>query len=531
MDTQMAAAAQADESDEELQAKAKRMRVRFVNLLELELDKEVGAIIPEAMARRYKLVCIGKLERRVTLAMSDPLDVFAIDDIRIRTGFEVDAVLGRAGDIIKAIDHIYGEDQRWKELVDQAADASIDIKEDKEDTAANIEAQIDQPVIKLTNHVIVNAIAKKASDIHIEPFEDEVLVRYRIDGMLTEEMNNVPISLLPAVIARIKIMAQLRIDEKRVPQDGRISLSVGGKDLDLRVSTLPSVHGESVVMRILDRSSTRVDLSQLGFDEADLMLWKDLINKPNGIVLVTGPTGSGKSTTLYATLNVLNTPDSKLLTVEDPVEYNIKGIIQVQTNNKAGLTFATALRAFLRQDPDIIMLGEIRDKETGTIAVEAALTGHLVLSTLHTNSSVASIVRLGDMGIEPFLVSATLNGVLAQRLLRKICPKCAEPHLPNDKMKGIFEQYGFDPEKAQMQRGRGCPNCNQMGYKGRMGIYELFKTNDALREMIVRHATQLELEEEARKNCGLTSLYRDGLRKVHMGQTTYEELLRVTTDN
>lgn len=531
METQELASAQLDESDDDLQAKAKRMRVRFVNLMELELDKEVGTIIPEAMARRYKLVCIGKLERRVTLAMADPLDVFAIDDIKIRTGFEVDAVLARGVDIIKAIDHVYGEDQRWKELVDQASDAGIDIKEEKEDHDANIEAQIDQPVIKLTNHIIVNAIAKKASDIHIEPFEDEVIVRYRVDGMLSQEMSNIPVALLPAVMARIKIMAALRIDEKRVPQDGRISLSVGGKDLDLRVSTLPSVHGESAVMRILDRSSTRVDLTQLGYHDADLLLWKELIEKPNGIVLVTGPTGSGKSTTLYATLNVLNTPDSKLLTVEDPVEYNIKGIVQVQTNNKAGLTFARALRAFLRQDPDIIMLGEIRDKETGQIAVEAALTGHLVLSTLHTNSAIASISRLTDMGIESFMVSATLNGVLAQRLLRRVCSKCAEPHLPNDKMKAIFESYGFDPSKAQMQRGRGCPNCTQSGYKGRQGIYEVFKTNDTLRDMIVREATQLEMEAEAKKNCGLGSLYNDGLRKVFAGITTYEELLRVTTDN
>lgn len=520
----------AEETEEELQAKAKRMRVRYVNLRALELDPEVGQLLPEAMARRYNLVCIGKLEKRVTLAMVDPLDVFAIDDIRLRTGFEVDAVLSRAADIKQSMDRLYGDDQQWKELVDEASDGAVELHTDTSDEEGFDEAQIDQPVIRLTNLIIVNAIQKKASDIHIEPFEDEVIVRYRVDGMLSEEMGQIPTSLLPAVIARIKIMAQLRIDEKRVPQDGRIQLSVGGKDLDLRVSTIPSVMGESCVMRILDRSSIRVGLTQLGFDENDLLLWKDLFSRPNGIVLVTGPTGSGKSTTLYATLNQINQPDVKLLTVEDPVEYNVKGIVQVQTNNKAGMTFARALRAFLRQDPDIIMLGEIRDEETGTIAVEAALTGHLVLSTLHTNSAAASVVRLTDMGIEPFLVSATLNGVLAQRLVRKVCSSCAEPTVPNDKLKAAFEQHGMDPNTAKMLRSRGCPDCNQMGYKGRLGLYELFKTTDSLKELIVRRAHQLELEKVARAEGGLLSIYHDGLRKVHQGITSYEEVLRVSSE-
>ncbi|MBI3923986.1 MAG: type II/IV secretion system protein [Armatimonadetes bacterium] len=528
MDLTQIQVAGADQSEEELQSKAKRMRVRYVNLRALELDPEVGQLLPEAMARRYNLVCIGKLEKRITLAMVDPLDVFAIDDIRLRTGFEVDAVLSRPSDIKTAVDRVYGEDQRWKELVDQASDGLVELHGPQDEEEVD-EAQIDQPVIKLTNMIIVNAIQKKASDIHIEPFEDEVIVRYRMDGILYAEMTQIPTSLLPAVIARIKIMSQLRIDEKRIPQDGRIQLSVGGKDLDLRVSTLPTVMGESCVMRILDRSSTRVDLTMLGFDESDLVLWKELFCRPNGIVLVTGPTGSGKSTTLYATLNQLNQPNVKILTVEDPVEYNVKGIVQVQVNNKAGLTFARALKAFLRQDPDIIMLGEIRDEETGTIAVEAALTGHLVLSTLHTNSAVASVIRLTDMGVEPFLASATLNGVLAQRLVRKVCAGCAEPTLPNDKLRKIFEDNGLDPDKAQMLKGRGCPDCNQMGYKGRMGIYELFKTTDKLREMIVRREHQLELEKVAKREGGLLSLYLDGLRKVHKGVTTYEEVLRVTS--
>ncbi|HXE72953.1 MAG TPA: ATPase, T2SS/T4P/T4SS family [Candidatus Nitrosotenuis sp.] len=527
--TDLAAEVSAEETEEELQAKAKRMRVKYVNLATLEVDPEIGQIIPEAMARRYNLVCIGKLEKKVTLAMADPLDVFAIDDITMRTGFTVDAVLSRLVDIKAAIEKIYGQDQRWKELVDQATDTHVEVQAEEEEAEDEAAAEAaSQPVIKLTNMIIVKGIEKKASDIHVEPFENEVIVRYRIDGVLVQDMQ-IPRHLLPAVVARIKIMSQLRIDEKRVPQDGRIQMSVGGRDLDLRVSTLPTVMGESVVMRVLDRGSTRVELTQLGFDEKDLLLWKKLIDRPHGIILVTGPTGSGKSTTLYATLNVLNQPDVKILTVEDPVEYNLKGVVQVQTNNKAGLTFARALKAFLRQDPDIIMLGEIRDKETGTIAIEAALTGHLVLSTLHTNSAIASVVRLTDMGIEPFLVSSTLNGVLAQRLVRRVCSQCAEPLKPNDELRKIFEQNGLDPDTAQLMRGRGCPNCNQMGYRGRVGIYELFECTDTLRQMIVRRAHEHELAAEAAKN-GMTTLYQDGLRKVHKGWTTYEELLTATTE-
>ncbi len=520
---------QAQETDEELRDKARKMRVKFVNLSQIEVNAEIGQIIPEAIARRYNLVCIGKLEKRVTLAMSDPLDVFAIDDIKFRTGFDIEAVLARENEINAAIERVYGGDNRWKELVDQANDAHVDVIEKEEEDDTSDEEKIDQPVIKLANMIIVNGIEKKASDIHIEPFENEVVVRYRIDGMLREEMT-IPRNLLPAVVARVKIMSQLRIDEKRVPQDGRIQLSVGGRDLDLRVSTLPSVMGESIVMRILDRGNTRVELTQLGFFEQDLNLWRKLISRPHGIILVTGPTGSGKSTTLYATLNVLNQPDRKMLTVEDPVEYNMRGIVQVQTNQKAGLTFARALKAFLRQDPDIIMLGEIRDEETGTIAVEAALTGHLVLSTLHTNSAIASINRLIDMGLEPFLVSSTLNGVLAQRLVRRNCPNCSIPVQPEDELKKIFEANGLDPDKAAMKRGRGCPTCNQMGYKGRMGIYELFEGTDDIRQMIVRRAQEHELKEAAIAH-GMTSLYQDGLRKVYNGVTTYEELLRVTTSN
>ncbi len=513
-------------TDDELKTQAFKMKVKYVNLAQLQINPEVGQVIPEAIARRYCLVCISKMEKKVVLAMNDPLDVFAMDDIKFRTGFDIEAVLARKSDILKTIETVYGGDSRWKDLVDQATDAHVQVVEEKKEEEID-EEKIDRPVITLANAIITNGIERHASDIHIEPFENEVIVRYRVDGILKEEMN-IPRNLLAAVIARIKIMANLRIDEKRVPQDGRIQLNVGSRSLDLRVSTLPSVMGESIVMRILDRGNTKVELTQLGFSEKDLALWRKLIARPHGIILVTGPTGSGKSTTLYATLNVLNQPDVKVLTVEDPVEYNMKGIVQVQTNDKAGLTFARALKAFLRQDPDVIMLGEIRDNETGTIAVEAALTGHAVLSTLHTNSAVASINRLIDMGLEPFLVSSTINGILAQRLVRRVCKSCARPTTPEPELCKIFEKNGLDPAKAQMKRGRGCPTCNQSGYKGRMGIYELFEGTETVRQMIVARAQEHELLAEALRS-GMTDLYHDGLVKVYNGVTTYEELLRVTT--
>ena len=519
-----------DISEDELKAQARKMKVKYVNLAALQINPEIGQVIPEAIARRYVLVCISKLERKVVLAMADPLDVFAMDDIKFRTGFDVESVLARKGDILKTIETVYGGDNRWKDLVDQASDAHIQVVEDTKPDDEDIdEEKIDRPVITLANAIITNGIERHASDIHIEPYENEVIVRYRVDGVLKEEMQ-LPRNLLAAVVARIKIMASLRIDEKRIPQDGRIQLTVGTRNLDLRVSTLPSVMGESIVMRILDRGNTKVELTQLGFHEKDLDLWMKLISRPHRIILGTGPTGSGKSTTLYATLNVLNKPDVKVLTVEDPVEYNMKGIVQVQTNNKAGLTFASALRAFLRQDPDIIMLGEIRDQETATIAVEAALTGHLVLSTLHTNSAVASVNRLIDMGLEPFLVSSTVNGILAQRLLRRVCNSCGRAVKPEPELCKIFEANGLDPAQAKLRRGRGCPTCNQSGYKGRMGIYELMEGTEKIRQMIVARAQEHELREQAVKD-GMTNLYQDGLLKVYNGITTYEELLRVTTGN
>jgi type IV pilus assembly protein PilB len=513
---------------EEIKERAKKLRVDFVDLTALQVDPEVASILPEAMARRYSAICIGKVEKKITLAMVDPVDVFVLDDVRIRTGFDVNPVLAEKTAIENILNTIYGEDSSWKNLVDNAESAVVDVINDEDALEADGDVIIDQPIIRLVNMIISQAVERKASDIHIEPFEKEVLVRYRIDGILHEIMT-VPKSLEPAVIARIKIMASLRIDEKRVPQDGRIHLKMMGGDFDFRVSTLPTVAGESVVMRILDKRSIMVELKDLGFSESDFKKWTTAITLTNGIILVTGPTGSGKSTTLYATLKMMNKPDVKILTVEDPVEYNLKGIIQVQTNHKVGLDFSRALRAFLRQDPDKIMVGEIRDKETGGIAIEAALTGHMVLSTLHTNSSVDTVTRLIEMGIEPFLVASTLVAILAQRLGRKICSKCKREIQKPKKLMEIFQKVGVDVNEVELYKGEGCNVCNQTGYKGRVGLYELLVASDAFKDLVNKEAHFGDLFNQARKD-GMKTLYEDGLMKVAKGVTTYDELYRVTAD-
>ena len=512
----------------EFQERARRMRVSFVDLDNIEIDPEVGRLIPEAMARRYQAVCIGKKERKITLAMADPVDVFALDDVRIRTNFDVEPVLADPVGIENAINVVYGEDTSWRDIVDTAETSVVDIVAQEDPAETDEEVVIDQPVIRLVNLIITQAIDKDASDIHIEPQEREVVVRYRIYGILHEIMT-IPKSLESAVVARIKIMSDLRLDEKRVPQDGRIHLKLKTGDFDFRVSTLPTVMGESVVMRILDKRSISVELQDLGFSEVDFKKWTGSVNITNGIILVTGPTGSGKSTTLYATLRMINKPDVKILTIEDPVEYNLKGIIQVQTNRKAGLDFARALRAFLRQDPDKIMVGEIRDKETGQIAIEAALTGHMVLSTLHTNSSVATVNRLLEMGIEPFLVSSTLVAILAQRLGRRVCNKCKREIPKPRKLMDIFERVGIDTSKVILFKGEGCNACNQTGYKGRVGIYELLIASDEFKDLVNKEAHYSELFAQAKRD-GLNTLYEDGLKKVASGLTTYEELYRVTAD-
>ncbi len=515
------------ESAAEMQERARRMRTQYVDLRKTALDREIGNLLPETMARRYKMVCIGKLEKKIVVAMADPLDVFAIDDVKIRTGLDVDSVLAEADAIELAFKEVYGEDTSWKQVVSEAETMHVDVLNDEEEEAEK-EVVIDQPVIRLVNMVIGQAVEKKASDIHLEPRESDLLVRYRVDGVLHEIMT-VPKSVVPACISRVKILANLRIEERRIPQDGRIHLVMGGRDLDFRVSTLPTLYGETVVMRILDRKAMKVDLAQLGFTENDLSRWNEMLEKPHGVMLVTGPTGSGKSTTLYSSLARLNQPDVKILTVEDPVEYNLRGIVQIQTNPKVGLTFSAALRAFLRQDPDIIMLGEIRDRETAQIAIEAALTGHLVLSTLHTNDAVSSVTRLVDMGIEPFLLASTMNGVIAQRLVRTICKDCRQPAPLYPELLQLFSEHGIHESQVALAKGAGCVSCSSTGYRGRMGIYEVATVTEQIRELILHSGSTSEMLVAARK-AGMTTLYEDGLLKVAEGRTTYEELMRVTAE-
>ncbi|MHB2018719.1 MAG: GspE/PulE family protein [Candidatus Xenobia bacterium] len=534
----MALEQQLDALTREMQRKAEAMRTTYVDLSRMTIEREIAQLIPETMARRYRLICIGKrADNKLVCAMEDPQDVFALDDIKIRTKYDVEPVLCHRQHLEDCWPHVYGQDDKWTELIKDASTSSaVELLKDggEDETGEGMQTKdgqvvVEQPIVQLVNKLLMEALQRKASDIHIEPFEDGVVVRYRVDGILHEMSTRLPRAFHPAVIARIKIMAQLKIDEKRVPQDGRIRISMTGSDVDLRVSTVPTMYGESVVMRILDKKAMKVELTVLGFAADDLKNWEAIVERPNGIILVTGPTGSGKSTTLYATLNKLNKPDIKILTVEDPVEYNLRGVVQVQTNPRVGLTFASALRSFLRQDPDIIMLGEIRDKETATIAVESALTGHLVLSTLHTNDAVTSVTRLTDMGVEPFLISSTMCAVLAQRLLRQVCANCKKAEPLAEELAEVFSNHGIDPLTATPMKGAGCGVCNNTGYKGRLGIYELLVVTDKFRELIVKRVSSPVLLKQARED-GMTLLFEDGLKKVASGQTTYEELLGATAE-
>lgn len=509
----------------EMEKKAEKLKIRYLDLSEYNIDAETAKIIPESVARRFRLICISQTENQCTLAMADPVDIFAVDEIKMTTGREVIPLLSAADDIERAIETAYG----WKEAVFKKFESlsGVEITEKKE--TSDDAVIIDQPIIAAVNKIIIEGVERKASDIHLEPFEDELLVRFRIDGVLQPVMS-LPKKIGPSIVSRIKIMSNLKIDDTRSPQDGRIHLTARGRGgMDIRVSVLPHMNGESVVMRIMDRSRMRMQLEDLGFSGDDLVKYRELIKKPHGILLVTGPTGCGKSTTLYATLNILNRIETKAVTVEDPVEYKIKGITQVQTNPNVGLTFGSALRSFLRHDPDIIMVGEIRDRETASVAIEAALTGHLVLATLHTNDTIGSFVRLTDMGIEPFLTASTLNGVIAQRLARLICGQCKEPAPLYPQLLEVFKKYGIQEESIKLSRGRGCKACNNTGYKGRIGIYELLLISERMKELFVAKSHAAELVKQA-QNDGLKLLFEDGINKVAQGLTTYEELCRITAD-
>jgi type IV pilus assembly protein PilB len=511
----------------------KQMGVSFVDLDSYDLDPELARSIPEHLAQRYKVIPVAQKDNRLTLAMVDPLNVIAIDDIRLITGFDIDPVISTEDSIMKAINRQFGVTD-LAEVQETVKDLSatdfgpLEVEEAVEEEIAldKLKELVDEaPIVRVVNLIISQAINDKTSDIHIEPEAKSVRVRYRVDGVLHDVMSP-PKHIQAPMVSRIKIMANMDIAERRIPQDGKIHLRHDNREFDLRVSSVPTIHGEKIVMRILDKSSVMLGLNKLGFYPETQALFESCVEKPYGMILVTGPTGSGKSTTLYSCLNKLNTGDRNILTIEDPCEYQLPGVNQVQVNEKAGLTFANALRSFMRQDPDIIMVGEIRDTETAKIAVEAALTGHLVLSTLHTNDSAGAITRLVEMGIEPFLCASSVIGVLGQRLSRNICPNCKDAYTPSPESIRRFGLAAYTDSEIAFYKGRGCDNCKLTGYRGRMGIFELLSINDRVRSLILQRASTAEIRQCAIED-GMKTMQDDGLRKVLDGHTTIEECLRV----
>jgi type IV pilus assembly protein PilB len=512
--------------------------VPAINLSYFEIDPAVVKLIPYETAKRYQILPLSRVGASLTIAMVDPTNVFAMDDIKFMTGFNIEPVVASESSIVEGIDKAYGtsKEEELEQVMQSMNDAgeSTDIEvqnEEQELELKELEKAADEaPIVKLVNLVLTDAVKRGASDIHMEPYEKEFRVRFRIDGVLQLIMNP-PLKLKDAITSRLKIMAKLDISEKRLPQDGRIMLKmqIGGKkkQLDFRVSTLPTLWGEKIVLRLLDKENLRLDMTKLGFEQESLDKFAKAILKPYGMVLVTGPTGSGKTNTLYSSISQLNKVDTNIMTAEDPVEFQLGGVNQVQMKEQIGLNFATALRAFLRQDPNIILVGEIRDFETAEIAIKAALTGHLVLSTLHTNGAPETITRLMNMGIEPFLVATSVHLICAQRLIRRICKDCAEPvEMP---VQALIDE-GYTPEEAktvQIMKGKGCATCNKTGYKGRTGLYEVMEVDDEIKELVLVGASALELKKKAIER-GMITLRRSGLIKVAQGWTTLEEVARET---
>ena len=511
--------------------------VPSINLKFYEIDPNVIKLIPQDTALRYQVIPLSRVGSVLTIAMTDPTNVFAMDDIKFMTGFNVEPVVASESAIGEAITRFYGgsdadSEELSKMMKDLVEDEELELAaEEAELDAASLEKAAEEaPIIKLVNLILTDSVKRGASDIHLEPYETEMRVRFRVDGVLQTVMSP-PLRLKDAITSRLKIMAKLDIAEKRLPQDGRIMIKYRAdgktKELDFRVSTVPTLYGEKIVLRLLDKENLRLDMTKLGFEPESLKKFERNILKPYGMVLVTGPTGSGKTNTLYSSVSRLNTVDTNIMTAEDPVEFQLAGINQVQMKEQIGLNFAAALRAFLRQDPNIILVGEIRDFETAEIAVKAALTGHLVLSTLHTNDAPSTISRLMNMGIEPFLVATSVNLIGAQRLVRRICSNCKEEL---DVPEQALVDAGYSPEEAKKTKiyhGKGCSTCNKGGYKGRTGLYEVMEINDELRELILVGASALELKKKAIEQ-GMITLRRSGLTKVAAGQTTMEEVLRET---
>ncbi|MCC6427646.1 MAG: Flp pilus assembly complex ATPase component TadA [Phycisphaerales bacterium] len=514
------------------EALAGQAGMQYLDLAGKDIAEDVRSVIPAENVQSYQVIPIeyNPTSKRLKIAMKSPDNFRAVDDLRLLMGFNVEAVVADAALIEALIKKHYSKSESVVDVVGALAKddkfKALEGRGESIDLDAIMEMADDNQVIKLLNLVLLQAIKDRASDIHFEPFENEFKMRYRIDGILYE-MNSPPKHLGPAITSRVKVMSNLDIAERRLPQDGRIELTIGGNPVDLRVAVLPTMYGESVVMRVLDRSNVELSLERLGLREDDLATVQRLINKPNGIVIVTGPTGSGKTTTLYAALASLNDIQTKILTAEDPVEYDIDGLCQCQMNADVGLTFAKALRSFLRQDPDIILVGEIRDLETAQIAVQASLTGHLVLSTLHTNDAPSSVVRLLDLGLEAFLLTATIEGIVAQRLVRKICASCKEPYTPTEEE---LLELNLTPDQVRgkrFMRGKGCNVCNGSGYKGRMAMFEIMTLDDEIREMIMHEASTSVLRAASRKK-GMRTLRETGLLAIYEGQTTIDEVVRET---
>lgn len=512
------------------QAKAAHFGYEFINLRDLRLTDDVIAAVPRHMAKRYRAVPVAKHDHSVTIALADPSDLDVVDSLQRMLNADVELRVATDEDIDSALNKYYGAaDDSVNKMLQDITEGEVEVGLAAKDVTADDQAVVDAdaPIIKLVNTLIVEAFKARASDIHLEPLPKQFRVRYRIDGIL-HEMKSPPKRLQLSIISRLKIQSNMSIAERRIPQDGRIQTQVGGKLIDLRVSCIPTNHGESIVMRILDKEGLRLGLPELGFFTDDQQTFERLIGLPDGILLVTGPTGSGKTTTLYSCLNFINRPDRKIITVEDPVEYLLAGINQVQVSETVGLSFSAALRAMLRQAPNVIMLGEIRDLETATIAINASLTGHLVFSTLHTNDAPGAVTRLIDIGVKPFLVASSTRALMAQRLVRKVCKKCTAPYHPSE---SELHSLQLDPAKvagATFMRGKGCTDCNKTGYRGRFGIFEIFVIDDDARKLIYERVATSTLRARARE-IGMRTLREDGARKVMAGLTTADEVIRATT--
>ncbi len=505
-----------------VRALAHQIGLEFVDLGDYPIDPMATALIPESVAHRYRALPIGERDGRLLVAMSDPANVYALDDIRTITGREVEPVVATSTDVTAAI-------RKYSEVgseVEALATEASALAEDSIDLNVAEAAVEDAPVVKLVHQLLSRAVNERASDVHIEPAERDVRIRFRVDGVLHEVMRS-PRNILRGLVSRLKVMADINIAERRIPQDGRVSLKVGPTSVDLRIATLPTVYGEKVVIRILNKESVLLRLDQIGFSDEAFKRFEQSFRKPYGAILVTGPTGSGKSTTLYATLNIINLPDRNIITVEDPVEYRLPGTNQIQVHNRAGMTFAAALRSILRADPDVILIGEIRDHETALIAVESALTGHLVLSTLHTNDAPAAIARLTEMGVEPYLTASAMDCVVAQRLARKLCERCREPYTPSE---AELIEAGFKPHQFQdirtLYRPVGCTACSKTGFLGRTGLYEVMPVTEEIERLTVERASSDRVRQVAMEQ-GMIPLRVDGLQKAAAGITSIEEVLRV----